>query len=235
MSYSSIIRESEDFGVALLDAEGRADLRVRSLDAAPARPDPRLRPRDQAALRGARRHVQRGRRHPPQLAVLRRVARARHRLLRAHLPARGARRLQRHDGAPPRRRGHDSGVHAASWTPSTPTRKGCSSRPSRSTTAASRTTWSGASCATTSARATWSWATWRRRSPLAISARSYVELLEEWGSRDGRGGLRGADGLLRAHAAAGDRTASGRDVQRRASSTGSPTTPTRPSATSGSR
>ena len=42
MSYSSIIRESEDFGAALVDAEGRGLAEIGAIDAAAVGPDPGL-------------------------------------------------------------------------------------------------------------------------------------------------------------------------------------------------
>ena len=50
MSYSSIIRESEDFGAALTDAAGPAVVRVQDEHAAAIGPDPRLHPRHPQAL-----------------------------------------------------------------------------------------------------------------------------------------------------------------------------------------
>ena len=51
MSYSSIIRESEDFGAALIDAAGPPAVRVQAEHAAAVRPDPRLHPRHPAPAR----------------------------------------------------------------------------------------------------------------------------------------------------------------------------------------
>ena len=45
MCYSSIIRESEDFGAALTDAEGRGLAECDAVDAAAVGPDPGLHPR----------------------------------------------------------------------------------------------------------------------------------------------------------------------------------------------
>ena len=45
MSYSSIIRESEDFGAGLVDANGQGSGGVGPVDAAPVRSDPRVRAR----------------------------------------------------------------------------------------------------------------------------------------------------------------------------------------------
>src|SRR5438309_11814058 len=45
MSYSSIIRESEDFGAALVDAEGRGARRIGAVDAAAIGAYSRLHPR----------------------------------------------------------------------------------------------------------------------------------------------------------------------------------------------
>ncbi len=57
MSYSSIIRESEDFGAALTDADGQPALRVQDEHAAAVGTDPRLHPRHQGdACRAWRRH-----------------------------------------------------------------------------------------------------------------------------------------------------------------------------------
>ena len=55
MAYSSIIRESEDFGCVICDDAGAPAVRVVAVDAAPVRPDPRLHRRHQPALRRARR------------------------------------------------------------------------------------------------------------------------------------------------------------------------------------
>ena len=54
MSYSSIIRESEDFGAALVDAEGRGLCRIGTVDAAAVGADPRLCPRRPARRLQAR-------------------------------------------------------------------------------------------------------------------------------------------------------------------------------------
>ena len=62
MSYSSIIRESEDFGCVICDEQGAPAVRVVAVDAAPVGADPRLHPRDQPPLRRARRRVAPGRR-----------------------------------------------------------------------------------------------------------------------------------------------------------------------------
>ena len=104
MSYSSIIRESEDFGAAICDAHRPAALRVLEEHAAAVRPDPGLRARHHPRVRGARRHVPPGRRDHPQRPVQRRLARAGHRLLRADLPRRAADRLLDDDRAPSRHR-----------------------------------------------------------------------------------------------------------------------------------
>ena len=50
MSYSCIIRESEDFGAALIDAEGRGLAESAQIDAAAVGADPRLHPRHPADL-----------------------------------------------------------------------------------------------------------------------------------------------------------------------------------------
>src|SRR6478672_7028940 len=60
MSYSSIIRESEDFGAALVDAEGRAR-RVGTVYAAAIGAHPRLYPRHLENAAGARRRGAAGR------------------------------------------------------------------------------------------------------------------------------------------------------------------------------
>ena len=50
MSYSSIIRELEDFGAALTDAEGRQLCECKMSHAAAIRPHPRLYPRHPQAV-----------------------------------------------------------------------------------------------------------------------------------------------------------------------------------------
>ncbi len=80
MSYSSIIRESEDFGAALTDAEGRQLCECKMSHAAAIGADPRLHARRQAALRRARRRVPARRRHHAQRPLRRRLARPRRRL-----------------------------------------------------------------------------------------------------------------------------------------------------------
>ncbi len=109
MSYSSIIRESEDFGCVICDAARPAALRVGPVDAAAVGADPRLRPRDQPALRRARRRVEARRRRHPQPFVLRRLAPARRRLRRPDLLGGRADRILGHDRPPPRPRRTDAG------------------------------------------------------------------------------------------------------------------------------
>ncbi len=110
MSYSSIIRESEDFGCVICDGAGAAARRVVAVHAAPVRADSRLHPRHQPPLRRDRRGVEAGRRRHPQPRLLRRVARARRRLRRPHLPRRRARRLLGDGRAPPRSGRTDTGL-----------------------------------------------------------------------------------------------------------------------------
>ena len=88
----------------ICDGAGAAALRVVAVDAAPVRPDPGLHPRDQPPLRRARRRMAARRRRHPQPRLLRRLARARCRLLRPDLPRRRARRLLGDDRPPPRPR-----------------------------------------------------------------------------------------------------------------------------------
>ena len=61
MSYSSIIRESEDFGAALIDRR-TANWRGQAEHAAAIGPDPRLHPRPAPPARDARRDDRAGRR-----------------------------------------------------------------------------------------------------------------------------------------------------------------------------
>ena len=79
MSYSSIIRESEDFGAALTDAEGRQLCECKMSTPLQSGPDPRLCPRHPQATRGARRCVPPRRRDHAQRSLWRRLARPRRR------------------------------------------------------------------------------------------------------------------------------------------------------------
>ena len=83
MSYSSIIRESEDFGAALVDAEGRGLAEFGAIDAAAVGADPRLRARRAEDLRRARRSVPAGRRGHAQRRLFGREPRPGRRLHRA--------------------------------------------------------------------------------------------------------------------------------------------------------
>ena len=84
MSYSSIIRESEDFGAALVDAEGRAALRDRRRSTPlQSGPIPGYVRGILQTAGGARRHVPAGRRDHAQRRLCRRQPRPRRRLLRA--------------------------------------------------------------------------------------------------------------------------------------------------------
>ena len=86
MSYSSIIRESEDLGAGVFDARGPRALRV-GLDADAHRLAALVHPRLHAAPRGE----DRGRRRDhPQPPVLRRVAQPRHRAWRCRSSARAS-------------------------------------------------------------------------------------------------------------------------------------------------
>ena len=141
-------------GLRLRDAathEGAPALRVDAVDAAPVGPDPRLRARHHALLRGARRGVAARRRghaqpayygasHGPDVALLRA------RLPRGELVGFAATTAHHLD------LGALTPAPAASSTPPTRTPRACSSRRSRSTRRAGATSGSGASCATTSAR-----------------------------------------------------------------------------------
>ena len=87
MSYSSIIRESEDFGCVICDADARQ--LCESRESTPAvGPHPRLHPRDQPPLRRDRRGVAARRRRDPQPQLLRRLPRAGRGLRDPDLPRR---------------------------------------------------------------------------------------------------------------------------------------------------
>ena len=104
MSYSSIIRELEDFGAALVDAEGRGLAEFGAIDAAAVRPDPGLCARRAEDPGGARRSVPAGRRRHAQRRLFRRQPRPRRRLHRAGVRPGPPDRLCRHDRAPSRHR-----------------------------------------------------------------------------------------------------------------------------------
>ena len=104
MSYSSIIRESEDFGAALVDAEGRG--LAESAQSTPLQSGP-----IPGYVRGvlknpgrARRSVPAGRRDHAQRRLFRRKPRPGRRLHRAGVRPGQADRLCRHHGASPRHR-----------------------------------------------------------------------------------------------------------------------------------
>jgi N-methylhydantoinase B len=82
MSYSSIIRESEDFGAALTDAQGRQLCECKM--STPLQSGP-IHPRHPQALRTARRRISPRRRDHAQRPVRRRLARPRRSVLRAGL------------------------------------------------------------------------------------------------------------------------------------------------------
>ena len=144
MSYSSIIRESEDFGCVLCDDAGAAALRVVAVDAAPVGPDPRLHRGHQPPLRRARRTsgspatssstttpTTAPRTSPTSAFVV------------PDLPRRRARRLLGDDRAPPRPRRAHARAAAGSSTRPTPTPRACSSTRSRSRRRAAATSGSG--------------------------------------------------------------------------------------------
>ena len=90
MSYSSIIRESEDFGAALTDADGRQLCECKMSTPLQSGPIPGYVRGILQALRGARRRVPPRRRHHAQRPLWRRVARSRRGLLRAGVRRREA-------------------------------------------------------------------------------------------------------------------------------------------------
>ena len=104
MSYSSIIRESEDFGAAICDATGRQLCECSKSTPLQSGPIPGYVRGHHPRVRGARRRVSPRRRDHPQRPVQRRLARARYRLLRTDLSRRPADRLLDDDRAPPRHR-----------------------------------------------------------------------------------------------------------------------------------
>src|ERR1700756_5190499 len=76
MSYSSIIRESEDFGAALVDAEGRGLAEIVAVDAPAIWAHPRLYPRHLESPARARGHRAAGRCDHAQRCLRRRQPRA---------------------------------------------------------------------------------------------------------------------------------------------------------------
>ena len=132
MSYSSIIRESEDFGCALCDHERRQLCESTQSTPLQSGPIPGYLAGIDRALRGGRRRVARRRRRHPQPPVLRRLAPARRRVRRPGLPRRRARRLLRHHRAPPRPRRAHARARAGSSTRATRTPRACCSTRSRS-------------------------------------------------------------------------------------------------------
>ena len=104
MTYSSIIRESEDFGAALTMRKGGSCANAR-VDPAAVGPDPRLHPRHPPALKSRGQTAAARRRHHAQRPLLRRVATVR----TSPSACRSSTtdeldRLFGHDGAPPRHR-----------------------------------------------------------------------------------------------------------------------------------
>ena len=117
MAYSSIIRESEDFGCVLCDEQGRQLCESAQSTPLQSGPIPGYIARHQPPLRRARRRVEARRRRDPQPRLLRRVAPARRRLRRSRLPRRRARRLLGDDRTPPRPRRAHARAAAGSSTP----------------------------------------------------------------------------------------------------------------------
>ena len=83
MSYSSIIRESEDFGAALTDAEGRQLCECKMSTPLQSGPIPGYVRGIRKTLGGARRRAPARRRDHAQRPLWRRLARPRRRVLRA--------------------------------------------------------------------------------------------------------------------------------------------------------
>ena len=140
MSYSSIIRESEDFGCVICDEQGRQ--LCESTQSTPLQSGP-----IPGYIAGINRRFAElgvewkpGRRRHPQPRLLRRLASARRRVRRPGLPRGRARRLLGDDRAPPRPRRAHARAAAASSTRPTPTPRGCSSTRSRSRRRAAATT-----------------------------------------------------------------------------------------------
>ncbi len=104
MAHSSIIRESEDFGAAIIDRHGRGLAEFGAVDAVAVRPPARLRARRAAPAGGARRTTAPGRRGDAQRPVRRRQPRPGRRLHRAGLFGRRPGRLHRDHRAPSRHR-----------------------------------------------------------------------------------------------------------------------------------
>ena len=107
MSYSSIIRESEDFGAALTDAEGRQLCECKMSTPLQSGPIPGYIRGIRKALRSPRRRVPSRRRHHAQRSLWRRLARPGRGVLRAGLRRRRSDRLFGHHRASSRyRRAH---------------------------------------------------------------------------------------------------------------------------------
>ena len=109
MSYSSIIRESEDFGAALTDATGRQLCECTMCTPLQSGPDPRLYRGHPARTRKARRQRATRRRVHAQRSLCRRLARPRRRFRRSDLPQGQAGRLLGDDRASSRHRRADAG------------------------------------------------------------------------------------------------------------------------------
>ena len=171
MSYSSIIRESEDFGAALVDAEGRG--LAESAQSTPLQSGPipgyirgilkTLRARGDAVRPGdviMHNDAYAGASHGPDVGFAVPV------FHEGRLVAFAATTAHHLDI------GALSPAAAASSMRSTPMPKDSSSKPSRCTTAASATTPSGSCCGTTSGSPTSLSATWKHRSRRRGSAPS---------------------------------------------------------------
>ena len=104
MSYSSIIRESEDFGAALVDTEGRGLAESAQSTPLQSGPIPGYVRGVLKTLAGRGDHVPAGRRRHAQRRLLRRQSRPRRRLHRAGVRPGPPDRLCRHDRAPSRHR-----------------------------------------------------------------------------------------------------------------------------------
>ena len=105
MSYSSIIRESEDFGAALVDAEGRGLAESAQSTPLQSGPDPGLHARHpEASLEERGETIRPGDVDHAQRRLCRRQPRPGRRLLRAGVRRRPADRLCRHHRAPSRHR-----------------------------------------------------------------------------------------------------------------------------------
>ena len=189
MSYSSIIRESEDFGCVICDDAGTPAVRVGAVDAAAVRPDPRL--HRAASTAASPSSARSGSRATSSSTTTRTTAPRTSPTSASSCPIFYEGELVGvlgHDRAPPRPRRADARQRAGSSTPPTPTPRGSSSTRSRSRRKAVATSGSGRSSATTSAPPSSSSATWRRRSPRAkIGAERFVELIERYGLETVRG------------------------------------------------